>query len=348
MKFGDQWILYFLLCVPLVTLIYFWDERTRKRRLSLWGSLRVVARLAEHSSPTKRRWQKMLEILGFMLLVVALARPLFGKIQETVHHKGLDIVIAVDISSSMLAEDYKPNRLTKAKQELLGLLDSLQGNRIALVAFAGSAVTLSPLTTDVATLKIYLDILDTQLIDLQGTAVGDAIRKSLVLFERGRGHGKIVVLLTDGEDHETKPMEAAREALEQGVKVYTIGIGAGEGEPIPIFDEHGERVGHKRNDKGDIVLTRLDERMLEEISDTTGGKYYRATARELEIDHFLRETAKMEKGELGAKPLERFEERFQVPLMGAILCFILAEFMGDRKGMGAELMKRFLKEQRSI
>lgn len=333
MLFKNYWILHFLWLLILPAFIYCWDERRRRKLLSLFGSFLSIANLTESVSLRKRYFQKGLEFIILFLIIITLARPLFEKGPQEVQRKGVEIVIAVDVSLSMLAEDYHPNRLTKAKQELEDLLNKLKGNRIGLVAFAGVSLTLCPLTLDTNALKIYLDILDTQLIGIQGTALSDAIRSALSLFENKTSTEKLIVLLTDGEDQGGKALESAKEAHKKGIRIYTIGIGSREGEPIPLTDESGNRIGHKKDDQGNIVLTRLDENILQEISRVSEGKYFRVTSGLMEIEKIFNDIQKLQKGELGKSLLFQYEEGFQIPLLMVLIGLICIEFLGDRKGL---------------
>ncbi len=332
MKFAAPWVLY-LLCLLIPLLIFLLrDEAKRKKILGIWLGKDRVNILVSNVSWKKRRVKKILECIGFFMILIALAQPLAWEKEAEIKRKGLDVVVAIDTSSSMLAEDFAPNRLEKAKRELVSLLDQLQGNRIGLVGFAGAAVVLCPVTLDINVLKTYLEILDTQLVGVQGTALGDAIKKSIPMFDKGQSYGRVIILLTDGEDHESKPLEAAQEAQKENIRIYTIGIGAGSREPIPIFNETGERMGHKQNEKGETILSQLDEKMLQEIASITGGKYYQATSSEIEIEKIFKEIKQLEKGELGNTSLNQYKELFQTPLWVGLIFLLIAEVLGERKG----------------
>ncbi|MBI1883644.1 MAG: VWA domain-containing protein [Chlamydiae bacterium] len=343
MRFANAWVLYLIWMLIPILFIFWRDSYQRKKILSKWGGVKTIERLTPSLSLKKRRARKILEILGLLFILLALARPQGGKKERVLQGKGLEIVIAVDTSTSMLAEDYPPNRLSKAKQELTELVEKLNGNRMALVAFAGVPVTLCPLTLDTSALKVYLDILDTQLIGIQGTGIGRALRHALTLFDKNKSHDRLIVLLTDGEDHETDLVTALKEAVAMGVKIYTIGIGASSGEPIPLLDEKGQKAGHKRDEKGEIVLTHLDEKTLQEIANVTGGTYYRASRAEGEVKYILRDVQKMEKGLFGQKNVVQYEEKFQIPLLIGFILWLMAECLGERREQWRSLKDRIFK-----
>jgi Ca-activated chloride channel family protein len=201
------------------------------------------------------------------------------------------------------------------------------------------------LTLDADALRVYLDILDTQLIGIQGTALSDAIRSALSLFKNQTSTKKLIILLTDGEDQGDKSLESAREAQERDIRIYTIGIGSEEGEPIPLTDESGNRIGHKKDDQGNIVLTRLDENILQEISRISGGRYFRATSGLMEIDKILGDIKKLEKGALGKSLLFQYEEGFQVPLLLVLIGLFCIEFLGDKKGLLLRVRRQLIKSE---
>jgi len=250
---------------------------------------------------------------------------------EMMKRQGVDIIVAIDVSASMLAEDMKPNRITKARQEVRGILDRLQGDRIGLVAFAGEAFIQCPLTLDYSAAELFLDVIDVGLIPRQGTAIGDAIRKATEAFESKERKHKVLILLTDGEDHNTNPIEAADEARKAGVKIYAISIGSPVGEPIPITDRAGNKAGYKKDKNGEVVVTKLDEMTLQKIALNTGGRYYNASPGEMELDKVYDDIAKMEKKELEGKLLMQYEDRFQYPLALALILIIGEFFISEKR-----------------
>jgi Ca-activated chloride channel family protein len=337
MIFANDMVLYLFFILVAAAYLFMRDEKIRNDFILNWMHSKESNRLTGPISKVKRLIRKWTELLCFGLIICALAHPLFGIKKEAVKRKGVDIVIAMDVSSSMLAEDYSPNRLQKAKQELRGLLSHIEGHRIGLLAFAGYAAVLCPITTDTATLQTYLDVLDTQLFESQGTALSDAIQKSVGMFDKRVPHGKAIVLITDGENHEDDPLKAAREAAQQGIHIYCIGIGSPTGEPIPLLNASGEKTGHKRDDTGEVILTKLDEAALNQIAGMTGGKYFRASLNEIEIKNIFEAISKLEKGEFSDQDLFRYDEIFQIPLFWALLALLWAEALGARAGLAKKL-----------
>ncbi len=262
--------------------------------------------------------------LTALLLSLALTRPQWGVIEETVQRNGLDIVIAIDLSSSMRAEDVKPSRIENARQELAFLVEELKGNRIGLVGFAGSAFLFCPLTTDTDAVEMFLDEMTIEAVPVPGTAVGDAIRTAMSTFkmgdEGGQGGSKVVLLLTDGEDHASKPLDAAREAAKEGVIIDTIGLGTADGGLIPD-PQSGDVV---RDESGNSVLSKLDGSVLKEVSELTGGSFMRLDASKDGLTSYLNILRKRETRSLGSTVDIRRHERFPYFLTLAAVAFLLA------------------------
>jgi Ca-activated chloride channel family protein len=335
-RFGNPHLLYFLLAVPGLIVFYAAVFRWKRKALERFGRLELVGRLAFSASGRAQRWKAALLVTSVFLMVLALARPQIGTRLEEVKREGLDIVVAVDVSRSMLAEDVRPNRLEKAKHELRNLIRQLKGDRVGIVAFAGQAFLQCPLTLDYGAAEMFVDILDPSLIRDQGTAIGDAIRTALKAFDQRERKHKVLILITDGEDHEGGPEEAAKEAARQGVVIYTIGIGDPQGVPVPIIDELGRRVGFKKflrpDGSEEVVMSKLDEVTLQKIALETGGKYYRATGAEGELGKILDEIAGMEKKELGSIRFTHYEDRYQYVLALALVLLCLEQLIPERRG----------------
>ncbi len=335
LRFANPQAFYLLLLIPALIAFYVGVFRWKRRALERFGRLELVRVLAGSVSPTRQRWKAALLVLSVLLMVVALARPQIGTRLERVKREGLDIVVAVDVSRSMLAQDVKPNRLEKAKHELRSFIDRLEGDRIGIVAFAGQAFLQCPLTLDYGAARMFVDILDPSLIRDQGTAIAEAIRTALKAFDSKERKHKVLILITDGEDHEGQPVEAAKEAAREGVVIYTIGVGTPQGVPIPEFDELGRQVGFKKIRKRDgseeVVLSKLDEVTLQKVALETGGKYYLATGAEGELGKILDAISGMEKKELGSIRFTHYEDRFQYVLAVAFLLVVLENLIPERR-----------------
>jgi Ca-activated chloride channel family protein len=331
MRFASPQNLVLIGLIVILALFYVWAISRKKRILARFGDMFLLLKTSPDISFARQGGKAAVMLAGVFFIVLTLSQFQCGTHMEMMKREGIDIVMAVDVSNSMLAEDMKPNRITKAKQEIRGLLERLKGDRIGLVAFAGEAFIQCPLTLDYSVMEIFLDVIDVNLIPRQGTAIGEAVRKATEAFEGYEKKHKVVVLLTDGEDHDTGPIEAAEAARKEGVKIFPIGIGSPVGEPIPITDRKGERVGFKKDRNGEVVVSKLDEVTLQKIALTTGGKYYRATAGELELDKVYDEISRMEKKELEGKLMMQYEDRFQYPLFLAILLIVGEFFISEKR-----------------
>jgi len=304
---------------------------SKRKRIEKFGDSALMEKLSSSKSLVKERIRKVLIVIVLSFLIVALARPQIGSRLTMTKRYGVDIMIAIDTSSSMLAQDIKPSRIEKAKLEISSLIDKLKGDRVGILTFAGDSFMQCPLTLDYSAAKMFLNIIEPGMMPKPGTAIGDAIKVATKSFTKKERKHKVLVLITDGEDHNTNPAEAASEAKKEGVMIYTIGIGTRKGEPIPIMDSSGRISGYKKDKSGEVVMTKLDEEMLQKIALITDGKYYHATAGEFELDKIYGEIDKMDKKELSSRLFTQYEDRFQY-FLGAAFILLCIEFMvGDRK-----------------
>ena len=340
MSFGTPTYFHLLWLLPLLILFYLWAFRRKRRALALFGNPELMGKMTATTSRTRQVWKTTLAVLGVLFLVLAIVRPQFGTKLEIARRSGVDIVVVLDTSLSMLTEDIRPNRLERAKQEIRSFIDRLAGDRIGLVAFSGVSFVQCPLTLDYGAAKIFLDVIDTDLIPVPGTAIGEAIRTATKVFNVRERKYKVVLLMTDGEDHTTDPVDAAKKAADEGVRIYTIGLGTRAGELIPVRDATG--AGYKKDRQGNPVKSSLDEATLEKVALATGGKYYRSTVGEMELDKIYEEISTMEKRELRSKKFARYEERFQYPLLLAIVAFVLEALLSDRRRVRREWLGRFM------
>jgi Ca-activated chloride channel family protein len=324
-----------LILLPLLITFYWFVFRMKRKAKERFGNPTLIEKLSLSFSPKKQRWKVAFILLGTFFLLFSLARPQLGTKLTLMKREGVDMVIAMDVSLSMMAEDIKPNRMEKAKQEVNGLLSRLQGDRVGLVAFAGVAFIQCPLTLDYSAAKMFLDIMDVGLIPKPGTAIGGAIRTSIKAFNQKERKYKVLILLTDGEDHDSDPLGAAEEASKEGIRIYTIGIGSAQGEPIPLRNDQGQVAGFKKDQEGSVVVSKLDEVTLQKIALTTGGKYYHVTSGEMELDKIYDEVSKMEKKELEGKLMTQYEDRYQYFLFLSVLFLVFEFFLSDRKSKKA-------------
>lgn len=330
-RFGFVTALFGLALVPLAAALMWYGAVSRRRALSRFGDLALVRQLSRTVNHRARAWKAVLLLGVLALAVVALARPQFGSRVETVRREGMDIVVALDLSTSMLAEDIAPNRLQRSKLEIQRLIERLEGDRIGLIAFAGQAFVQSPLTSDYAAARLFLNAMDTELIPVQGTDLGAALQLALDAFSDAPVEERIIIVVTDGEDHEGGVDAAVERAMEAGVIIHTVGVGSTDGVPIPDFDARGVRRGFKRDDEGAVVTTRLDETTLSRIARETGGRMFRSTPEASELTALIDEIAALGGREIEAREVTQFEEQFQIFLGAAILLLFLEGLWTDRK-----------------
>lgn len=327
LKFQYPVFLHGLWGILFLIAFFIYISRYKEILLKRFGHLEMLNKMMPGYSKKRVVWKSILFILAYALLIIALADPQIGQTLEEVKREGVDIIVALDVSISMLAEDIAPNRLEKAKHEVLKLIDLLQGDRIGLVAFAGMAHVQCPLTLDYSAAKLFLRLMDTDLIPQPGTAVGDAIQKSIKAFNQKERKYKVLVLITDGEDHESDPVKAAEEAAREGILIYTIGLGSPQGVPIPLYDRYGNPSGFKKDRQGNVVTTKLDVTTLQKIAYITNGKYYISSAGETELEDIYSEVSQLEKKELSSRQFSQYEDRFQIFIALALLALIIETFL---------------------
>jgi len=320
-----------LAAVPAAIALLVLAARRRSRALAAFADDALARKLTDTVSAPARRWKAAMLLGALALLAVALARPQFGTRVETVRSVGQDIVVAVDLSTSMLAEDVSPNRLERARLAILRLIGNLDGDRIALVAFAGSAFVQSPLTVDYSAAGMFLNAMHPDLMPVQGTDLGAALRVSLDALEQGAREARVIVLVTDGEHLEGDFEAELERAVDGGVQVHVVGIGSPEGVPIPQYDELGERVGFLRDEEGSVVTTRLDEETLSSVAERTGARYVRAGAGGTAFDDLVDEIANVEGEAIDARQVTLFEEQFQIFLAVALAMLWVEWLIPERR-----------------
>ena len=334
MPFAEPRALLLLLLVPLLGIGLGLLRLRRRQLLRRLGREDLITMLVTAPGPVRWAVRLALLLLGVTFLALALARPQWGRKLEEVRRRGVDVMIALDVSNSMLAEDVKPSRLARSREEVASLLDALEGDRVGLVAFAGEATVTCPLTLDYAAVRVFLDVLDPDLVPVPGTAVAAAIQKATQAFESKERRYKVLVIITDGESHEGDALAAAKEAAGQGVVIYTLGAGTGAGAPIPVRGDNGAVTGYKQDRKGRVVTSRLDPVSLAEIAEAAGGRYLPITPEGREIREIQERIARMDQREIGSRFITTREEQYQLPLAVAVGALIL------EVGIGARLFPR--------
>lgn len=321
-RFENPDYLYLLAVIPLFFLLFWWVSWHNKKLLKQFAQPALLKTLMPLNSPGRKRLKFFFFSLALASLIIALANPQTGARLEEVKREGIDLFIAVDISNSMLAEDIAPNRLENAKQAINRLINKLQGDRIGIILFAGKAFIQLPLTTDYAAAKMFVSTIETDLIDAQGTAIGEAISTATAAFDEN-DHNKAIIIISDGEDHEENPMDAARQAVDLGINIYTIGMGLAEGAPIPVYNQYGKRTGFRKNKENSTIITRLNEPMLQQIATTGNGSYVRANNSRSGLDAIFNEINQLEKSEIEAKVFTDYEDQFQWFIGLALILLIL-------------------------
>ncbi|MBO4466807.1 MAG: VWA domain-containing protein [Bacteroidales bacterium] len=323
--FGDWKFLYLLLLVPVFLIGYGVLRALRNRRVKKFGDLALVEQLMPSRSRSKGWVRAVLFSLAFAFFVTGLARPRTGARLAERKTRGAEIIVALDVSNSMLARDYSPNRLERAKLSIARLTDKLQDDRIGLVIFAGTSFVQLPVTTDYVSAKMFLNSIDTGSIPVQGTAIGDAINLSIKSFSAQSEKSRVIIVISDGENHEDDAVGAAKQAAEMGIKVYTIGVGSAEGQPIPMD-------GDLMKDKdGNIVVTKLNEQMLRDIARAGGGAYIHAGGEEFGLNPIIQDIRRMEDEEFGSVVFEEYDEQYMYFFGAALLLFVIEMLIGERK-----------------
>ena len=315
-RFANIEFLYLLILIPLLAAVLAFVSMRRKRLLARFGNVELLKTLMPDFSRSRQRLKAALYLVALTLLILAAARPQLGSKLREVKAEGVEMMLVVDVSNSMLAEDFEPNRLERTKYAIQKLFESLKQERVGLVAFAGEPKVQLPITSDYRMAQAFTRRLSTSLVAEQGTAIGRALELAMLSYSSQSERSRVMVLITDGENHEDDVIEAAEKAAAQGIKIYTIGIGTPEGAPIEI---DGEFV---RDEEGEMVVSKLGEQMLEQIAATTDAAYVRATKQSIGLEEIVKSINAMERTELTTMRYEEYNEQYQY-LLGAALLLLL-------------------------
>jgi len=325
LTFANSEFLLLLLLIPVFFVVFAVMRRMRRKRIEKFGDLEQVKNLMPSASTAKGWVRISIFSLAFLFFVVGLARPQIGAKLKEHKTKGVEIMICLDVSNSMLAEDYSPNRLERAKLAISRLVDKLNGDRIGLIVFAGEPFVQLPITTDYVSAKMFMGTTSTESVPVQGTAVGAAINIAIRSFSAQSEKSRAIIVITDGENHEDDPVSAAKQAAELGIRVYTIGIGSPEGKPIPM---NGELL---RDKNGEIVVTRLDEDILQQVAAAGNGAYVRAGNSEFGLQPIVDSIKKMDAEEFNSVVFEEYDEQYMYFFAIALVLFVIELLIGERR-----------------
>jgi Ca-activated chloride channel family protein len=330
-RFANSDYLHLLWLIPALFVLYWYSFKKQNNLLHKIAGEKLHEVLFPLRSKLKSFIKFGLTSIAILLVIIALANPQIGTKIEEVKQIGIEVYILLDVSKSMGAEDIKPSRLEKAKFEIFKLIQKLQGDKIGLIVFAGQAYVQFPLTSDYAAANLFLNAVDFNSVPQPGTAIGPALELALKSFRFDNETKKAIVVITDGEDHEGNIDAVISEAKSKDVAVYSIGFGSSAGVPIPVYDESGVQRGYKKDNDGNIVLTKLDEEILKNIANNTNGKYYRGSNTEDELDAIYNDLAKIQQSEYGAKRITEYEDRFFYFLFPAVLILLGEFFISSNK-----------------
>lgn len=324
-NFAQAQYLFLILLIPVFFLMYALMMHMKKNKIRKLGDSRLVAMLMPSVSRSKGWVRVVLFSLAFFFFVIGLSRPQIGAKLKEHETNGVEIMIALDVSNSMLAEDYSPDRLDRAKLAISRLVDKLRDDRIGLIVFAGSSFVQLPITTDYVSAKMFLNSISTESVPIQGTAIGDAINTAIRSFSAQSQKSRAIIVITDGENHEDDPVAAAKQAAQMGIRVFTIGVGSPEGKPIPMG---GDLL---KDSEGNIVVSRLDEDVLREIAKVGSGVYVRAGNSEFGLNPIVETIRKMDAEKFNSVVFEEYDEQYMYFFAIALVFFIIEMLIGERK-----------------
>jgi Ca-activated chloride channel family protein len=330
-RFAHSEYLNALMLIPIFLLLFLSSRWWRNKKIQQYGDKQLVKKLIPDISNFKSWLRFIVFCFAYGLLVIGIADPQIGSKTEVVKREGVDIIIALDVSNSMKAEDIKPDRLERSKQSISRLIDKLQNDRIGIIVFAGKAYVQLPLTSDFGAAKLFLSTIDSDMIPTQGTAIGAAIRLATQSMDTKDTKHKVLIIITDGENHEDDALAEAKKSSETGIIIHTIGMGSPEGAPIPVYNSNKVKTGFLKDQNGSPVVTKLDASMLELIAAAGKGKFVRASNSRDGLEVLLEEINKMEKKNFGTKIFTDYEDRFQYFLVACFLLLVVELFISERK-----------------
>ena len=328
-RFAHSEYLWGLIIIPFLALFFGLARYSRRRALNRFANKKMLQELMPLASKNRPVFKFILLMLALAFFIVGAARPQFGSKLRKIQREGVEIIIALDVSNSMNAEDIQPNRLERAKRAISRMIDRLKDDKIGLIVFAGEAYIQLPITTDYNSAKLFLETINTNSVPRQGTAIGAAINLAMRSFTPGGIANKAIIIITDGENHEDDPVSAAKEAVQNGIIVHTVGMGLPQGSPIPV--KQGGQTDYMRDNNGNIIITRLDEPMLEQISAAGKGIYVRANNAQVGLNVLFDEINKLEKEEMDTLVYSEYDDQFQYFFGIGLLILLLEFFILEKK-----------------
>ena len=340
LRFENPDLFFLLLILPVAWVLYVLARMMRRKALLRFGENSLMERLMPEVSGVRPALKLALWSLAFALLVTGAANPQIGSKLGKARQEGVDLMICLDVSNSMLTQDIRPNRLESAKLAISRLVDQLKGDRLGIVVFAGKGYVQLPITSDYAAAKMFLANINTQLVPTQGTAIGEALSLAVGSFPEGT-KGKAIIVITDGEDHEGNVLEETAKAAEAGIKVFTLGIGSPEGQPIPMIDASGNVAGYRKDSEGNTIISRLDEVILQKIASSGNGIYVRSENTQQALRKVFEEIRKMEKTEFDTQLYSEYDHRFYYFLWAALAVLTAEIFLAGRRSRWFGKIKLF-------
>ncbi len=330
MRFGNPEFLLLLLVIPIVIVLMYFSSKRRKRILSEFSSPELEKKLIINLSPTSRSIKNILWIIIIIFVILGAARPQWGRKLQILEEKGLDIVVAIDVSQSMLAEDLSPNRIQRAKNSFTTFLDMLSGDRVGLIVFSGNAFVQCPITSDYSALKMFTSLVDVGVVPEDGTDIAKAIDKAATLFTKDT-QNRVMILITDGENLQGDFKDAVKEAKDNNIIIYALGIGTQKGAPIPTIDPQTGEKEYLKDKDGNIVLTKLDFSNLSWIAKETGGLFFQISTGHQEIKDILNDISLLEKEKISERRYSQYKEQYMYFVIFALLLLVVEFILWERR-----------------
>jgi Ca-activated chloride channel family protein len=348
LKWGNPQAFYFLILVAIFVVFYFIFEKYFSLKLNKAFGKKVADYLTQSLSLRGRRLQMVLQTVGLVFIIVAFARPQAGESQQQIKSEGIELLVLADVSDSMMAEDVKPSRLSQMRIELTKLLELMPGNKIGIIAFAGSSALLSPLTSDPNALRMYIDSLDINSVSSQGTNFETALTYAKEAFEKGgvtqdnsARTTRVILVASDGEDQEKGAIDTAQKLAKEDIRIFTMAYGTEKGGAIPVRDNYGNTIGYKKDGSGQTILTQVKGDFLKSLADAGGGQFYFAYFNGDHLRQFVDNIGNLEKTEFQSSLMTQYEEKFTIPLLIGIILILISIFVSDRKSKNATLKGKY-------